>query len=235
MCGYSFVFFPLKEYLIRFLMHITDGLLPAPVWIGGYVCSSIVTWVSLSQIQKQADPTAGVPKASLLTAAFFVASAIHIPIPPASVHLVLNGLLGVILGYYAFPAILIGLFFQALAFGHGGFSTLGINAVIMGFPALLSYQIFRLQVPLRHWLSVRQACGLAAFLGGTLGLGLAVLLFYGISIATLPADLDLNSEKVALGILLVAHIPLVLLEGLFTCFVVLFLQRVKPELLPLEG
>lgn len=215
-------------------MHINDGFLPAPVCLGGYICTGIATWFSLIQIQKQVDPTAGIPKASLLTAAFFVASAIHIPIPPASVHLVLNGLLGVILGYYAFPAILIGLFFQALAFGHGGFSTLGLNAVIMGYPALLAYQIFRLQEPLRHWFSLKQACGITAFLGGTLGLGLAVLLFYGITLTTLPADIDVNSEKVALGILLVAHIPLALLEGFFTCLIVLFLHRVKPELLPLE-
>ena len=67
----------------------------------------------------------GVPKASLLTAAFFVASWIHIPVPPTSVHLVLNGLVGAALGYYAFPAILIGLFFQAVMFQHGGLTTPG--------------------------------------------------------------------------------------------------------------
>lgn len=33
-----------------------------------------------------------------MTAAFFVASLIHVPIGPTSVHLLLNGLLGVVVG-----------------------------------------------------------------------------------------------------------------------------------------
>ena len=92
-------------------MHISDGLLPAPVAISGYAITGFATWYSLRQINRQSEPTQGIPKASLLTAAFFVASSIHIPVPPTSLHLILNGLLGVVLGYYAFPAILIGLFF----------------------------------------------------------------------------------------------------------------------------
>ncbi len=216
-------------------MHIADGFLPAPIWIGGYACTGLATWFSLHQIHQQPDPTQGIPKASLLTAAFFVASSIYIPIPPASVHLVLNGLLGVILGYYAFPAILIGLFFQAVVFGHGGLSTLGINAAMMGLPALLAYQIFRLNTPLGHWFSERQAMGISAFLGGSLGLGLAVLIFYGVVLTTIPSGLESDSEQVALWTLIIAHVPIIILEGVFTSLVVLFLHRIKPELLPLGG
>ncbi|NES73303.1 MAG: cobalt transporter CbiM, partial [Okeania sp. SIO2D1] len=126
-------------------MHISEGILPAQLCISGYGITSFITWYSLRQINRLPNPQASIPKASLLTAAFFVASSIHIPIPPASVHLVLNGLLGTVLGYYAFPAILVGLFFQAIMFGHGGLTTLGINALIMGIPALLAYQIFQLR------------------------------------------------------------------------------------------
>jgi cobalt/nickel transport system permease protein len=216
-------------------MHIADGFLPAPIWIGGYACTGLATWFSLHQIHQQQDPTQGIPKASLLTAAFFVASSIYIPIPPASVHLVLNGLLGVILGYYAFPAILIGLFFQAVVFGHGGLSTLGINAAMMGLPALLAYQIFRLHTPLGHWFSERQALGFSAFLGGSLGLGLAVLIFYGVVLTTIPSGFETDSEQAALWTLSIAHVPIILLEGVFTSLVVLFLHRIKPELLPLGG
>ncbi|NJK61776.1 MAG: cobalt transporter CbiM [Synechococcaceae cyanobacterium SM2_3_1] len=214
-------------------MHIAEGFLPAPIWIGGYACTGLATWFSLYQIHQQQDPTQGIPKASLLTAAFFVASSIYIPIPPASVHLVLNGLLGVILGYYAFPAILIGLFFQAVVFGHGGLSTLGINAAMMGLPALLAYQIFRLHTPLSSWFSERQALGISAFLGGSLGLGLAVLIFYRVVLTTIPSGFESDSEQVALWTLIIAHVPIIILEGVFTSLVVLFLHRIKPELLPL--
>jgi len=123
-------------------MHIPDGILPLPVTGTGYAATAATAWYSIHRIRQKEDYRQDIPKASLLTAAFFVASWIHIPIPPTSVHLVLNGLLGALLGYYAFPAILIGLFFQAVMFGHGGLTTLGINAVIMGLLSLFTVAIF---------------------------------------------------------------------------------------------
>ncbi|MEM6447040.1 MAG: energy-coupling factor ABC transporter permease, partial [Cyanobacteria bacterium P01_D01_bin.123] len=105
-------------------MHVPDGFLPLPIILGGYATTGALTWLSLRHIDRLPNPQAAIPRASLLTAAFFVASWIHIPVPPASVHLVLNGLLGTILGYFAIPAIAIGLFFQAIMFNHGGLSTL---------------------------------------------------------------------------------------------------------------
>jgi cobalt/nickel transport system permease protein len=126
-------------------MHISEGYLPAEVCIGGYAIASLTTWYSLRQINKSVDPSAGVPKAALLTAAFFIASSIKIPLPPSSVHLLLYGLLGITLGYYAFPAILVGLFLQAVIFQHGGLTTLGVNAAIAGIPTLLFYHLFQLR------------------------------------------------------------------------------------------
>lgn len=209
-------------------MHIPDGILPAAVCVAGYATAGAATWASLRQINQQEDPQAGVPKASLLAAAFFVATWIHIPVPPTSVHLVLNGLLGVVLGYYAFPAILIGLFFQAVMFQHGGLTTLGVNATMMGLPALLAYHLFRL----RHRLPEHPALtGLFAFLGGAVGLGLAALIAFTLLIATIPASLDVQAEQAAITTLTLAHAPLMVIEGLFTALVVLFLQRVRPELL----
>lgn len=218
-------------------MHIPDGILPAEVCIGGYAIAVPVAWYSLRKINQKRDPTAEIPKASLLTAAFFVASSIHIPIPPASVHLVLNGLLGAVLGYYAFPAILIGLFFQAIIIGHGGLTTLGVDAVMMGVPALLAYQVFRLRHRLSALLDGRikrgqqWANGICAFLAGAIGLGLAALIFFGVVITTIPSGFNAETEQSAIYGLTLAHIPLALIEGAFTAMLVMFLQRVKPELL----
>jgi cobalt/nickel transport system permease protein len=125
-------------------MHIPDGILPLPVTLGGYALAASVTWTCLYRINQREDPREDIPKAALLTAAFFLASLIHIPVPPASVHLVLNGLLGILLGPFAFPAIVIGLFFQAVMFGHGGLTTLGVNAIILGMPALAAAALFRM-------------------------------------------------------------------------------------------
>lgn len=212
-------------------MHIPDGILPAPALIGGYATTGLTTWFALRKINSSPEPTQGVPRAALLTAAFFAASLIHIPVPPASVHFVLNGLLGVVLAYYAFPAILVGLLLQAVMFGHGGLSTLGVNAVIMGIPALIAYFIFGLRDRLPRSFNPKLITGLFAFLAGAGGVAISVCLFYGLVILNIPAELDANAERAALFTLFLAHIPLVILEGIFTAFLVLFLEKVKPELL----
>lgn len=211
-------------------MHIPDGILPAAVSAGGYVVTAGTTWYSLRKINQKENPQADVPKAALLTAAFFVASWIHIPVPPTSVHLVLNGLLGVVLGYYAFPAILIGIFFQAVMFQHGGLTTLGVNAAIIGLPALFAYFIFQI----RYYLGFGNsslAIGIFGFLGGAAALALSALLAFSILILTMPSSIDQEAERLSITALTLAHVPLMLVEGIFTALVVVFLQRVKPELI----
>jgi cobalt/nickel transport system permease protein len=212
-------------------MHVPDGILPAPICLAGFGFTSLTAWFCLRTINRSPEPTQGIPKAALLTAAFFSASLVHIPIPPASVHFVLNGLLGVVLGYYAFLAILVGLFLQAVMFGHGGLTTLGINALIMGVPALIAYFVFRLGDRFPKTFSRRLITGLLAFLAGALGVGLATVLFFSVILFNLPSDLNAEAERAALATLVISHLPLIGLEGIFTAIVVLFLERVKPELL----
>ncbi|BAU40627.1 cobalt transporter CbiM [Leptolyngbya sp. O-77] len=212
-------------------MHIPDGILPAPVCIGGYALAAPLLGYALRKINRMPDVTEQIPKASLLTAAFFIASSIHIPIPPASVHLVLNGLLGAVLGYFAVPAIAIGLFLQAVMFGHGGLTTLGVNTVMMGFPALIAAWVFRLRHQFGRRLGARLADLLFAFLAGAIGLGLAAIIFFGLILATIPGGLDAQAERVAVYGLVASHVPLAMIEGVFTAMLVGFLQRVKPELL----
>ena len=81
-------------------MHISEGVLSAPVLAGGWVLAAAGTAIGLKRLDYDRLMTV-----AILAAAFFVASLVHVPIGPASVHLILNGLLGVILGFAAFPAI----------------------------------------------------------------------------------------------------------------------------------
>jgi len=210
-------------------MHIPDGILPVPVTAAGYAVTAAATWYSVRKINQKENPREDVPKASLLTAAFFVASWIHIPVPPASVHLVLNGLLGTILGYFAFPAILIGLFFQAVMFQHGGLTTLGVNAVIMGVPAIIAHYIFRLRK-----LGNKESRGKTAvlgFLSGAAALGISIALFVVILLTNLPADINIATERAAIYALAIAHLPLIVIEGIITAMLTVFLQRVRPRIL----
>ncbi|MEM1241865.1 MAG: cobalt transporter CbiM [Cyanobacteria bacterium P01_H01_bin.26] len=212
-------------------MHIPDGFVPPQLCIAGYGLSGLVTWHCLRQINRHPNPTAQMPKASLLAAAFFVASSIQIPLPPVSLHLVLSGLLGAVLGYYAFLAILIGLFFQALFLGHGGLSTLGVNAIIIGIPALVGYGVFQLRRWLPRSLTSAVRYGISGFLAGAVGMALAVTMFISLLIFAVPVGFDMATERTALLTLGIAHGPLVIVEGIFTALLVTFLHRTKPELL----
>ncbi len=210
-------------------MHIPDGILPIPVTATGYAATAVVTWYSIHRINQKENPRQNVPKASLLTAAFFVASWIHIPIPPTSVHLVLNGLLGMVLGYFAFPAILIGLFFQAVMFQHGGLTTLGVNAIIMGLPALLARYIFRIR---KLWgKESRGKTGVFGFLSGSAAISVSVAMFVIVLITNLPADFNIGTERTAIYALALAHLPVIAIEGVITALTAMFLQRVRPKLL----
>ncbi len=210
-------------------MHIPDGYLPTVICTAGYAVTIPVTAYALHRIQKEGDPREQIPKASLLTAAFFVASWIHIPVPPTSVHLVLSGLMGAILGWFAFPAILIGLFLQAVMFGHGGLSTLGVNAVIIGIPALIAYQIFHLRTLFGE--AGRTRTGIFGFLASLCAIVLSTGIFITILVNFIPADLDAATERTAILTLALGHIPLMFIEGAFTAFVTMFLFRVRPQLL----
>jgi cobalt/nickel transport system permease protein len=61
-------------------------------------------------------------RVGILSATFFVASLVHVPIWPSSVHLILNGVVGLLLGWAAFPAILVALLLQAVFFQFGHFN-----------------------------------------------------------------------------------------------------------------
>lgn len=211
-------------------MHIPDGIIDSPsMLVGGYAITGGVTWYSLHKIHQEPNPQAKIPKAALLTAAFFILNLIHIPVPPASIHLVLNGLMGAILGYYAFPAILIALFFQGVMFQHGGVTTLGINGIIMGIPALLAYYIFEM----RHWFRGNELrkTKVFAFLAGFGGVAIAASIFSIIVITTITGDLDAETERRAVYIALMAYSLPAIVEGIFTMMLASFLDRVKPELL----
>jgi cobalt/nickel transport system permease protein len=125
-----------------FAVHISDGYLSRPwdglPWlVGGYAVAAGLAYWGTRRIGDEE-----IPRIALLTAAFTVAGGLHINIGPVSVHLILNGLLGAVLGRRAALAVPVGLFLQALA-GHGGFTTLGINTCVMLIPALLAGWVLR--------------------------------------------------------------------------------------------
>jgi len=209
-------------------MHLPDGLVHGGMAIAGYGACAALVGLSLWRVDRLPDPGALVPRAALVAAVFFAGSLVSIPVPPTSVHLMLSGLVGVLLGWLAVPVVLIGLFFQAILFGHGGVTTLGLNGLILGLPALVAFAGWRLAGGDR--LGRRVAMALAAGLGAG-GVVLAVGLFAAIVLLGLPADLDAATERRAVGIFIWAHLPVMLIEGVVTATAVGFLHRAGSGLL----
>lgn len=198
-------------------MHISEGVLSGPVLAAGWALAAGGTWLGLKRLDHERIMTV-----AMLAAAFFVASLIHFPVGPTSVHLVLNGLLGTVLGWAAFPAILVGLLLQAVFFQFGGFTTLGVTTFNLAAPAVLCHILLRGFV-----LKGGAARPVAAFCAGAVPVALSGLL--------VAASLALTDEGflAAAGTLFLAHLPVMGIEGVVTVFVVSFLAKVQPEILDL--
>jgi cobalt/nickel transport system permease protein len=119
-------------------VHIGDGFLRWPWLLGGFGIAGLLVVAGAWRVRDEE-----LPRVAVLTAAFFVASLIHVPVPAGpKTHLLLNGLLGVILGRRALLAIPVGLSLQAALFQHGGWTALGVNSCVMALPALLAWLLF---------------------------------------------------------------------------------------------
>lgn len=198
-------------------MHIADGVVSAPVLLGGTAFA--ITGVSIGLQKIDYDQ---IPRIAVLSAAFFVASLIHVPIGPGQVHLILNGLAGLVLGWAAFPAILIALLLQSLLFGYGGVTVLGVNTLNMALPAVFCHYVFP---PLIS----RTASKPVLFVSGFGVGGFAILLSGAMITATLYLS---NKEFIGvISAILIAHLPIILVEGALTGAAILFIQKVNPQVL----
>ena len=198
-------------------MHISEGILSPSILIAGAAMTTAGVAVGLKSLKPQ-----HIPKVGILSAAFFVASLVHVPIGPASVHLVLNGLLGLILGWQAFPAILVGLALQGLLFQYGGITTLGVNTLNMALPAVLCFYLF-------GW-GVRGGVKAPLIIVTTFACGGGAILLSGIMVGL---SLVFTGEAFwpAAKVVIAAHIPVMIVEGALTVACAVFIKKVKPELL----
>jgi cobalt/nickel transport system permease protein len=216
-------------------MHLADGVFLATdtgklLLGGGAAAAGAGVAVGLRRLRDE-----DLPRTALLASAFFVVSLLRVGVGPASVHPLLLGLLGMMLGWVALPALLIGLLLQAVLFQHGGIYTLGLNLCTLGGGALLAGLLARLWLPPRGTPLPRRRAWLVGFAAGA-GADLA---------AALLAAGALTLVGTAFGdvarLLLLAHLPVAAVEGLVCASAADFLLQVRPEAihglrpLPLEA
>ena len=201
------------------MVHISDGVLAEWLWGGGWAVTAVILAYALSKMR-----TEDVPRLSVITAAVFVSSLVHISVGPTSVHFILNGFAGVMLGILAYPCIFVALVLQCFLFQHGGITTIGINTLNMGVPALIAYLIFKTGTKL----DIRPETKNKVSLFGAIAGGVAVVL----AVLFLSAELITTGEQFYETAVFVAtaHTPIIAIEAIFTGVIAGFIATVKPEM-----
>lgn len=200
------------------MAHIPDGVLSAPVLTLGAVVAVTGCAIGLRALKAER-----IPQVAVLSAAFFVASLVHFTVGPSSVHLLLTGLVGIVLGWAAFPAMLVALFLQAILFGFGGLISLGANVMNMALPAVICGALFQ-------FVARRSSYRTTVLSAGVLG-GLGVVL----TALFVALDLRMSGREFlpAAKLLVFAHLPVAGIEAVFSAAVISVLLRARPESLGL--
>lgn len=195
-------------------MHIVDGALAPELVTAGAVLGAVGTAVGLKTLTVEA-----LPRTALLGAACFVATLIHVPVGPTSVHLILGGLAGLVLGWAMFPAMLVALLLDALVAGFGGVTVIGTNLFNTAAPGVLVGLLLRERVAVA-------ATPLRAAVWGALAGGLT-LMATAVLVAT---ELVVSGEHflIAAQATVIAHLPVMLIEAAVTAAAAAFLRQVKP-------
>ncbi|GAB6137087.1 cobalt transporter CbiM [Halanaerobaculum tunisiense] len=201
-------------------MHISEGVLSVPILTTGLGLAGVGVTIGLRQMEEE-----DIPQVAIVAAALFIASLIRIPFGPTSLHLLLNGLAGILLSWRVFPATLVALLLQSILFQFGGLTTLGVNVINLALPAIICYYLYKGLFKLsdsKFWL------GVTSFLCGSLGVLLATVM--------MALTLVLNGQEffTIANMIVVGQLPLLLVEGIITSFCMSFIKQVKPELLELD-
>lgn len=195
-------------------MHISDGIISLEV--SSITAIAAVAFCAYSFKKLTNEKIALV---AAMSALFFVTSFIHIPFGPTQIHLMLIGFIGVFLGSLAFISISIALILQALLLGFGGLTSLGANIIIMAMPAYFVYLIFKLDFLKKLNEKIR------FFLVGFIGVFFSTITLFLVLVFS-------KNEYLAVGYsILAVNIPTMILEGIVTLFLLLYIKKAMPSLL----
>ncbi|EIJ69512.1 cobalt transporter CbiM [Pasteurella bettyae] len=202
-------------------MHLSEGVLHSQTLIAGAVFAVIGLSIGIRKMDYQK-----LPLTALFASAFFVAGTIHVPVGISSVHLILNGMAGLFLGWAVFPAFCIALLLQVILFSFGGFTVLGVNLCVMALPAVLIHYMFRRILQEHSSVLTKVLVGASA---GFLGVGLAALF------ASLVLAFDGGSRYQDLILLLIlSHLPIFIVDSVISAIVIVILGKMYPSLLNLR-
>lgn len=188
-------------------MHISEGVLSTGVIA---VSSIALTPLIINSVRKLHHED--ISKVALISALFFVVSTVHLPIGVTSIHFMMLGIIGIMLGWHSFTALLIALLLQALLIGFGGLTSLAVNTLNTGVGAMVGFYLYQLLKGRFPQIVVSFLVGFIPILVASIGIAVALLFSSGEF---------LSVAKVALA----AHFPLAIVEGIIMIFLFNTLQK----------
>jgi cobalt/nickel transport system permease protein len=205
-------------------MHVPDGFLSPSVTLPAWGAAAPI-WYWAVRRNFGTSSTESLPVVGSLTAIAFVVQGIMIPVPGGtSAHLTGVAILAFLYNPgVAFVCESLVLLLQALFFGAGGFTVLGVNALAMGLlgpgAAWLVYRALRPFWP-------RAAAFAGAYVGiqvATLGVSLVLGLQHRLSSDHMPVPLSVLLPAMMLPSLTVVGV----VEGLYTVATLSLLRRAR--------
>ncbi|MBD3255841.1 MAG: cobalamin biosynthesis protein CbiM [Candidatus Lokiarchaeota archaeon] len=217
-------------------MHIPDGLLDPVTTIVLWIVTIaviVIGFFRMGKVFEEEDSEKLIPYIGVLAATIFAFQFVNYPVPGGtSGHLVGGTLVGVILGPYAAVIVMFMILIVQSLFGDGGITALGANTFNMGIiGGIVGFYIVK--VILFGLNKTKMDKGVRVSLATAIGSYIAIVLaafIAGIEIAiggVIPF-------AVVVPAMIFWHVLIGIGEAIISGLIVLFIYKVKPELITTE-
>jgi len=236
-------------------IHFPDGVLPVWLWASGFIVAILIGTIFF-RLTKKEELTRRLPLLGMMAAVMVLGASVEIV--PIAYHVNLTVFSGILLGpSLIFLATFVVNVILAL-FGHGGITVIGLNTLTLSIEGILGYYFFRL-----FWRVLKRltpAVFLATFIAllfstfamiGVVSLGTShyedlihhegkgIFEFHLSKEKEEHPPAEAVEEKVNLRRFMAIVLPLGfigwILEGVITALIARYIQRLRPDLLRLEG
>lgn len=205
-------------------LHIPDGVLPVGFWAPGLALALLLLVAGAWVLRRRSPQQLAYQGA--LGALVLAVMAVELPLGPLEYHLTVVGPVGVLLG----PAATFQLVFVVGAIlalvGHGGFTTIGLNALVLGAGGALARPVY---VALARRLAPPAAMTAATAVTQSVSGALWLVVMVG-ALRALGTGAD--RMQLAAGVAFPLWLAGILIESAVAFGVARFLVRVRPDLLP---
>jgi cobalt/nickel transport system permease protein len=205
-------------------LHIPDGVLPVAFWLPGLALALLVLLVGARALRGRSPQQLAYQGA--LGALMLAVMAVELPLGPLEYHLSLLGPVGVLLGPAAtFQVVFVVSAILAMV-GHGGFTVIGLNALVLGAGGALARPVYLALA--RRWRGPAAITGATAVAQSASGALWLVVMVSALRVLGTAAD----RMKLAAGVAFPLWLLGVVVESLVAYGLARFIVRVRPDLLP---